>query len=150
MAGLDSTTRLTLLAQRWQSHPITWFAHPFFAQDSLDGTAIGLPGTPTVDGTLVRGPDGLYRVGEHTGRGADPGAPQGRGVVSGLWGERGPFVVHLDQRRGGGRLAIQVDRPLDHAVVFATSSACSLEPKLARAWPHNETAEWTISYRWLD
>jgi hypothetical protein len=144
--GLDSTTRLTLTCDRWQSHPVTWFAHPFFAQDGLEGTAIALPGSPSVDGTLTRGPDGLYRVG------AWPGGDsvQGRGVATGLWGERGAIVAHLDQRRGGGRLAIQLDRPLDHAVVFATTTVCSVEPKLARTWPHGETAEWTLSYRWLD
>jgi hypothetical protein len=47
-------------------------------------------------------------------------------------------------------MSLQLDRPLDHAVVFATATACSVEPKLARAWTHGETAEWTLSYRWLE
>lgn len=138
--GLDSTTTLTLRAESWLMHPITWFAHPFFAQEGIDATAISYPGEPSVSGPMARGADGSWRM---------SGLPQGRSVATGLWGERGALVAHLDAKAGGGRLSIQLDRPLDHAVVFATGRVFSIEPKLARAWVHGESASWTLSYRWL-
>jgi len=137
--GLDSTTRLTLLAEQWQGHLISWYAHPFFAQRALGETALGLPPAAQVTGPLAQGADGLWRITEH----------QGRGVISGLWGERGPLHVHLSPALGGGRLDISLDRPLDHAIAFAAESACSIEPKLVHHLVHHETVDWTISYRWL-
>ncbi len=147
--GLDSTTTLTLRIESWLTHPVTWFAHPFFAHDGIDATAITFPGDgaqpgnqvgPTLTGPMARSEDGRWRM---------SGVPQGRAVATGLWGERGALVVHLDTKAGGGRMALQLDRPLDHAVMFATARVFSVEPKLARAWVHGETASWTLSYRWL-
>jgi len=137
--GLDSTTRLTLQAEQWQGHLISWYAHPFFAQRAVSETALGLPAAAHVTGPLAQGADGLWRVTEN----------QGRGVISGLWGERGPLTLHLSPALGGGRLAIGLDRPLDHAIAFAADPACSLEPKLVHHLVHGETVDWTISYRWL-
>jgi hypothetical protein len=137
--GLESWTRLKLWCGHWGGHHIDWFAHPFFAQDRIDATALTFPGEPTVEGALVRGDDGTWHANEH----------HGRAVASGLWGAREPIVVQLDPRRGGGRLALELDRPLDHAVTFAANHSFSVEPKLARAWNHGETAEWALRYRWL-
>ena len=135
--GLESTTKLTLLAENWQGHAITWFAHPFFAQDAVSDTALAFPGTPAVSGPLACGPDGRWRMQEH----------QGRAVITNLWGSREPIVVHLPGARGGGSIALDLDRPLDHAVAFATHQVTSVEPKLARYFTHNETAQWTLRYR---
>lgn len=136
--GLVSRTRLTLRAEAWQGHPLVWYAHPFVPQSRIDGTALRLPATATVLGPLQQGQDQRWRM---------TGAEDGRAVVSNLWGHRDALVQDLDPAVGGGTLAIAADRPLDHAVVYATPQACSLEPKLARGMTHGETTAWSITYR---
>lgn len=147
--GLVSRSTLTLRCRRaWQA-AVSWFAHPFLAHTAADRTAFdcgpGRPVDPTphpVHGAppqaVERGADGLWRLRHGT-----------RSVLGGLWGSRQPLVVHLDPALGGGRLALELDAPLDHAVLWASRQVASLEPKLARWWPDGETATWTLRYRFL-
>ena len=132
--GLSSTTRLTLHVP-W-SHPMGWFAHPFFAQTAGDATGFALPGGAEVlSGLRKDGP--LWRL----------PADGGLGNVVGLWGSREAIGLALDPALGGGRVELTLDRPLDHLVVYASRRAASPEPQLARAFKDGETASWTLRYR---
>lgn len=137
--GLESTTSLTVSQEWWRMQPLVWFAHPFLAHDGVEGTGIGLPAEARVTGACARGPDGLWR----------PNAHDAVAMVGNVWGSREPLVAHLDERRGGGRVAISLDKPLDHVQIFTTKRICSIEPKLALAAVHGETSEWTLRYRWV-
>jgi hypothetical protein len=146
--GLVSTTTFTLHAGSQRFVPISWYAHPFFAQRSAQGTGFALPATAQLmpthkgfaffrsPGSAIRGDDGLWRL---EGQGS-------RAVFAGLWGSREPSRVHLD---GGGALELALDAPLDHIVLWASDVGASIEPKLSRTWVHGETASWSIAYRWL-
>jgi hypothetical protein len=136
--GLDCTTRLTM-AVNW-NQPVFWFSHPFFAQTAGDRTGFSLPGTPAVDGPFTRDTEGCLHL----------PAEGGLVNITGIWGQRGAILCHLDPALGGGVLSVEVDRPLDHAVLYASPRAASPEPQLARAWKNGETAAWTVRYRWFD
>jgi hypothetical protein len=122
-SGLISASTLTLQVP-W-SEPVAWFSHPFVPQHRGDATRIQLPG----------GARNLPELSEDGGF----------GTVSGLWGSSGPIILGLD---GGGSLAMELDRPLDKAVVYASKRACSVEPYWCRAWPGGERASWALTYRW--
>lgn len=132
--GLASTTRLHLDCP-W-SQPLAWFAHPFIAQADGAGTGLDLAGGEPQK-NLQRGADGLWRC----------PAAGGFTPVTGLWGRRAILALHLDHRQGGGRLDLDLDKPLDKAVVYATPLAMSVEPYWCRAWQDGEAAEWTLRYR---
>lgn len=148
--GVESITTLTLRCPRLFHHPIGWFAHPFFAQTTLDATAATIPGAAIVTGSgqnpfwkqggegLTQGPDGRWRF-----------APQGygRSTLGNLWGTTPTLTVDLDPALGGGQVAIAIDRPLDHVVVWAAGHVFSTEPKLSRLWLDGETASWAVRYR---
>ncbi len=69
-------------------------------------------------------------------------------VVSGLWGAPGPIQLHRAVAQGGGMLAMELDCPLDHAVVFATAQACSAEPKIVHVLTQGDhRMAWSITYR---
>jgi hypothetical protein len=143
--GLASTTTFTLEAPiaRQLPLPLTWYAHPFVRQTQAGATAFRLPDEAIrqadppapipVPAGATRGEDGLWRV-----------ADNGRLAFAGLWGRRAPIAVHL---QGGGILDLDLDRPLDHLVLWSNDRAASVEPKLAHAWLHGETATWTLRYR---
>ncbi len=133
--GLTSRTELRLEVP-W-SHPVIWFAHPFFAQ--ADGTGISqeFPATAPLPKGFSRDDEGRLHAGS-TG---------GFSAVTGVWGTTDPVRLHLDPRQGGGRLDLHLDRPLDKLVIYATQRAYSVEPYLARAWQDGETAAWTLDYR---
>ncbi len=120
--GLESRTALQVECP-W-SHPIYWFAHPFFAHRDGTQTKLHLPGDAQAS----------YRLTEDGGFGA----------VTGVWGSSAPLLLDLD---GGGRLQIEVSHPLDKLIVYATRQAFSVEPYLARAWHNGESATWSIRYR---
>jgi len=133
--GVESRTRLCI-ACPW-SHPVFWFAHPFFRHADGSGTRIQVPPGACCSEGLARGADG--RVGtEMSG---------GFGTVTGLWGDRNAIAVNLDARQGGGQVWIELSRPLDKLVVFSTPLVFSVEPYLARAWHDKEEAEWSLRYR---
>jgi hypothetical protein len=135
--GLDSVSTLRLSVP-W-NHPVTWFAHPFFAQSGGEATGFVFAGEVVTNGPLTRDSGGAYRL-----------PPQGGlGNVLGLWGDTRPILCRLDEALGGGVVSVQVDRPLDHAVIYASPLASSVEPQLARIWKDGEQASWTIRYRWL-
>ena len=144
--GLESITTMTLRCPRLAHHPIGWFAHPFFAQTSLSATAATIPGAKIVTGTaqnppaecLSHGSDGRWRF-----------APSGfsRSTLGNLWGTTPTITVDLDPALGGGQVSINVDRPLDHLVVWGAGHVFSPEPKLSRLWLDGETASWAIRYR---
>lgn len=136
--GLLSQTTLRL-AVPWNC-PVAWFAHPFFAQTRGDATRFGMP-----PGAVVAG-------GRDPGTGGADGIrlPEQGGLVNvvGLWGVRAPVTCHLDPDLGGGCVTVEVDRPLDHVVLYASPRAASVEPQLARSWKNGEEASWSIRYRW--
>lgn len=150
--GLESRTTLALRCPRLRQHPISWFAHPFFAQSVLGATALEVPGAPEpVHNTrpangFAPGPTGLAR--DHEGRWRF-GDGVSRGVLGGLWGTSPELLVHLDPAFGGGRVGISVDRPLDHLVVWASDHVFSPEPKFCRLWLDGERASWGVRYRFL-
>lgn len=133
--GLLSHTTLRLDVP-WNV-PVAWFAHPFFAQTRGDATRFSLPQGAVVLGGGEVGEEGV-RLPEEGGL---------RNVV-GLWGVLAPVVCHLDPALGGGRMTVAVDRPLDHAVLYASPRAASVEPQLARSWKNGEEASWSVRYRW--
>ena len=45
-------------------------------------------------------------------------------------------------------MSLQLDRPLDHLVLYASDLVASPETKIMRAWREGEEAEWTLRYRW--
>jgi hypothetical protein len=143
--GVISTTSLALRSVWPALQPISWFAHPFFRQGRLDGTAIELP----VGATLLPELDRFGRVQKPGAeRGADGrwrmAASDVRATIGGLWGATDAGVVHLD---GGGRVRLELDRPLDHVVLYGNTGIFSPEPKWGRTWPHGESATWTLRYR---
>lgn len=133
--GLDSITTLRL-DMHW-SHPMEWFAHPFFRHSGADRTGFQLPGNPEILGPMTRDAAGLCRL---------PPRESLAAAVN-LWGESGPVVLHLDPAVGGGQIALQLDRPLDHLVLYCSDRVASPETKLMRAWRDGETATWTLTYR---
>jgi hypothetical protein len=137
--GIDSTTTLSLRTP-W-NHPVSWFPHAFWAHRSLDGTGYTLPPGATPTGDLTRDPDGSWRPRSHRG--------WALAVVTGVWGHSGAIDCALDPRLGGGTVRMRLDRPWDHAVVWASLHASSAEPQLGRIWPRDDTASWTIAYDWL-
>lgn len=120
--GVESRTTLQLTCP-W-SHPVYWFAHPFFAHRDGTRTKLHLPANYQANFTMT--------------------ADGGFGAVTNVWGNADPLVLDLD---GGGRLRIEVSRPLDKLIVYATRLAFSVEPYLARAWHDGERAEWSLRYR---
>lgn len=119
------------------SHPLLWFAHPFFAHKDGSGTIMQVPAGARPAGLPSLVQDRLHLP-----------AAGGFGPITGIWGTRPELRLDLDPRLGGGAVAIQVDRPLDKLIVYATSLAFSVEPYLARAWHDGEADEWTVRYRW--
>jgi hypothetical protein len=67
-----------------------------------------------------------------------------------VWGRQVPLTVHLDPALGGGRVAIALNAPLDHAVVWASDHAFSVEPKISKVLADGETLSWSVRYRYLD
>jgi hypothetical protein len=120
--GIESRTVLRI-ACPW-STPIYWFAHPFFAHRDGTRTVFHPPAGSRADYKLT--PDG------------------GFGAVTNVWGSTEPLVLDLD---GGGHLRIELDRPLDKLIVYASRLAFSVEPYLSRAWHNGEQAAWQLRYR---
>ena len=139
--GLDSITTLALRTP-W-NHPLSWFPHAFWAQTALDATGYTLPDAAIATGSAVKDPDGFWRLRTRSGIG-------GSAVVTGLWGHCGAIDCRLDPALGGGTVRMAIDRPWDHLVLWASPSATSAEPQLARMWPRQDTASWTMSYTWLE
>jgi hypothetical protein len=120
--GLESRTALQMTCP-W-SHPVYWFAHPFFAHRDGTKTILHLPNGSRADYALT--------------------ADGGFGAVTNVWGNTEPLALELD---GGGRLQIELNRPLDKLIIYATRRAFSVEPYLSRAWHTGERAEWCLRYR---
>jgi hypothetical protein len=128
--------------------PLTWYAHPYFAQTTANATGFALPEAARLmavpkgffgfknHDTAARGSDGLWRL-ESGGS---------RAVFAGLWGSREPSRIHLAD---GGILEVGLDVPLDHIVLWASDDGACIEPKIARTWLHGEESTWSISYRWV-
>ena len=146
--GVESRTTLHLSCPRFVQHPISWFAHPFFAQSALGATSITAPGAELVHTTrnggggpgattLARDDRGQWRF----------TAGNSRATLGGLWGASPELITHLDPTLSGGRVSVQVDRPLDHLVVWANDLVFSPEPKICRLWLDGERASWAIRYR---
>lgn len=134
--GFESRTRLWVECP-W-SHPILWFAHPFFAQRDGCGTVLRSPPDAVPSQSLhAGGEEGRIIVQEGGGFGA----------VTGVWGLSDPVEIELDTRLGGGVVRIEVSKPIDKLVVYATPRVFSVEPYIARAWHDGEEAEWSIRYR---
>ncbi len=144
--GLVSTTTFELEASPRQTLPITWYAHPFFAQARFDDTAFALPAAATrlanppwrpgmISPSAVQDAAGRWRLEQH-----------GRAVFAGLWGSREASTVHL---AGGGAMRVEPGYPLDHIVLWASDHGASIEPKWSRSWSHSERASWDITYRWV-
>jgi hypothetical protein len=158
--------------------PLTWYAHPFFRHHPAPAPAAPpLPGAPgplpplAPTAPIPHGPGTGFRLPAHAIRQVDPppGSPPqalppilgpdglwrfanadgGRLAFTGFWGAPPtPLEIHLDPARGGGRLDLILDRPLDHLVLWANDRAASIEPKLAKTWLHGETGTWSVTYRW--
>jgi len=132
--GLDSRTELQLEVP-WNL-PVAWFAHPYVPQPSGEATTFVFPqgaSDPHRDVSLER---------------FSFAAEGGLQNVVGLWGANEAIRMELDELAGGGCLDLQLDRPLDHVVLFATRQAASPEPQLCRAWKNGERSAWTLRYRW--
>lgn len=146
--GVVSTTTLQI-DSRWPPlQPVSWFAHPFFAQDRHDGCAVELP----ANAVLLPEPAGLRQILPPTAAQDADGrwrllAPGRRATLGGLWASQAACTVHLPE---GGRVRMELDRPLDHIAIYASASAFSVEPKWGRTWPHGDRATWTLRYRHLD
>lgn len=149
--GVVSTTTLVLDSTWPPLQPISWFAHPFFAQDRHDGTSVELPAGVV----LLPEPGRQERSGRRSGiqpAGAACGADGRwrmqaadiRATFGGVWGTAAAITVHLQD---GGRVRMDLDRPLDHLALYASDGAFSVEPKWGRTWPHAERASWTLRYR---
>lgn len=134
--GVESRTRLWVSCP-W-SQPLVWFAHPFFVHHDGSGTALRVP-PGAVCGASLHASDDINKIILQEGGGF--------GAVTGVWGGTMPLEVELDSRIGGGVVRIEVSRPLDKLVVFATPRVFSVEPYLARAWHDDEEAEWSVRYR---
>ena len=139
--GLESHTTLMLTCP-W-NHPVSWFPHPFFAQNAVDETAYRLPASASLVGQLSCGDDGLARLALGKGWGAS-------GQAHAVWGHRGTIDCHLSPARGGGVVRMEISWPWDHVVVWASRFASSVEPQLGRIWPRREQASWSVRYRWLE
>lgn len=139
--GLDSATTLALRTP-W-NHPLSWFPHAFWAQTALDATGYTLPAAATPTGSVEKDGDGFWRIRNRWGHG-------GIAVATGLWGHTGAIDCRLDPALGGGTVRMALDRPWDHVVLWASRRATSAEPQLARMWPRQDSASWTMAYTWLD
>ena len=139
--GLESLNTL-LLDSPW-NHPMSWYPHPFWAHDGTAQTRYRLPESAALVGWLSRDENGLVHV--------DPGGRKdgASGQARGVWGHRGNIDCHLSPSRGGGIMRLELDKPWDHVVVWASSNAASAEPQLARIWPRHERAGWSLRYRWI-
>lgn len=138
--GLESITTLRVLCG-W-NHPVSWFPHPFWAQESVSQTAYRLPEGAELEGQLTLGDDGLIRL---------PDAHfAASGLVHGVWGHRGHIDCHLSQPLGGGVVRMETTWPWDHIVVWASRHGSSIEPQLGRIWPRREQRSWSLRYRWVE
>ena len=148
--GVESTTTLTLCCGRVTQHPISWFAHPFFAQTTLAASAVTIP-----EARLITRPDSgqLHEPGAGSLRQAEDGRWRftgsgfNRSTLGQVWGSTAATAVDLDPALGGGQVCIALDRPLDHVVVWGAGHVFSPEPKLCRLWLDGETAAWAVRYR---
>ncbi len=109
----------------------------FLRQEAVGDVAIAFPEGAEPQAPLARGADGRWRMAENPGR----------AEVTGLWGARGPIRYLRPPAQGGGELAMELDRPMDHVVVFATAQACSAEPKIVHVLTQGDRMEWSVSYR---
>ena len=134
--GLDSASELRMQVP-W-NHPMEWFAHPFFAHTGADRTGFELPGRPTIIGPMAPDASGLWRLPPY----------ESLAAAVDIWGTVAPVILHLDPKLGGGKLSVQVDRPLDHLVLYCSPRVASPETKIMRAWRDGEQTSWTIRYRW--
>ena len=144
--GLVSSSVLHVEAPDHLTLPLTWYAHPFFAQKRFDETSFLLPTTAVrlekppgwrgmVQTSVAQDAEGRWRF-ERSGA---------RAIFAGVWGSREPIIVHL---AGGGRLDIAPGFPLDHIVLWGSDHGASVEPKWARSCSHGERFAWDIAYRW--
>jgi hypothetical protein len=136
--GVESRTRLWVMCP-W-SHPVIWFAHPFFAHCDGCGTALRSP-SGALPSQSLHASDEAERIMVQEGGGF--------GAVTGLWGQLAPLELELDTRIGGGLVRIEVSKPIDKLVVFATPRVFSVEPYISRAWHDDEEAEWSVRYRFV-
>lgn len=149
--GVESTTTLGLESPPFAQHPISWFAHPFFAQTALGASAITIPDATIINRTrrpMSRfgfAPGNLIKGEVDDWRFSGPGS--NRATIGGLWGTTPTLRVALDPALGGGQVSLQLDRPLDHLVVWAGETVFSPEPKLCRLWLDGEVASWSLRYR---
>ena len=137
--GLESRTRLFIKCP-W-SHPVFWFAHPFFAHQDGAGTSLRIPESADPSPGLHTPAAGDAPTHLTTSKSG------GFGPITRLWGWPHPIEVELDMRLGGGTVSMEVNKPLDKLVVYATPRVFSVEPYIARAWHNEEEAEWGIRYR---
>ncbi|MEI8141035.1 MAG: hypothetical protein WCI03_14360 [bacterium] len=150
--GLASSS--TLRMQMPWAHPMGWYAHPFFLHGAANCTGFELPGQPEVQCLGPHSSRGWGLTDTPTMRRDEHGvhyftdATESLASVTNLWGERGPVVLHLDPALGGGRLALQLDRPLDHLVLYASDQVASPEMKISRCWREGEKSNWTLRYSW--
>jgi len=152
--GLTSTTAFTLDAPfaRITSLPMSWYAHPFFRQTpgKIGATAYrvsaGAKAQTEVPMNPQMGPVNAAPVLGADGRWAFATPYGGRLAFTFPWGvAAAPVEVFLE---GGGCVAVGLDKPYDHVVLWANDHSASVEPKLAKTWLHGETQTWTTSYRW--
>ena len=139
--GVESRTVLSIGCP-W-SHPVFWFAHPFFAHMDGTGTTLRIPESAEICPDLrsaVDRDDPTRIVTEKNG---------GFGPITGMWGSVNPIDVELDARLGGGTVRMDVSKPLDKLVVYSTQRVFSVEPYISRAWHEEEAAEWSIRYRFI-
>lgn len=138
--GLDSTTTLALRTP-W-NHPLNWFPHAFWAHSRADATAYRLPDHATATGMVERDAEGWWRV--------RPRRPiGGLGIAKGVWGHVGPVDCRLDDALGGGAVRMTPSYPWDHVVLWASPMSTSAEPILARMWPRDDAATWSVAYTWI-
>ena len=139
--GPESRTRLSIKCP-W-SHPVFWFAHPFFSHQDGSGTTFRIPEgadlSPGLRTSTERDLPDRFATSKSGGF----------GPITGMWGWPHPIEVELDSRFGGGTVSMEVSKPLDKLVVYATTRVFSVEPYIARAWHEEEEAEWSIRYRFF-
>ena len=148
--GLTSSTRLELLARPVGYALVTWFAHPFFAHSRLTASSLHLPASGTPTARPPGGPGGFFgpELIRDAGRWRfEKDAIGARTAIAGLWGGTHAGRIHLDPNCGSGVVSLDLDRPLDHVVIWGNDHVISLEPKLARTWLSSESAAWTLRYQ---